>query len=184
MGRAGFRSQQVLLITNLMDTQRYPADALSALFLCRWDMELSLRHLKTTLQMEHLSCKSPGAVERELRMHLLVHNLVRRLMLDCARHHFIPIPRISFAGALAGARRIAEALLQARTQKMRRQLYKQLLLHIARDALPDRPGRREPRALKRRPKPYPFLTCHPIATISLNPGIPIAAHPQENRSLN
>lgn len=160
MGRAGFRSQQVLLITNLMDTQRYPTDALSALFLRRWDMELSLRHLKTTLQMEHLSCKSPGAVERELRMHLLVHNLVRRLMLDCARHHFIPIPRISFAGALAGARRIAEALLQARTQKMRRQLYKQLLLHIARDALPDRPGRREPRALKRRPKPYPFLTCH------------------------
>ena len=67
---------------------------------------------------------------------------------------------------------------------MRRQLYKQLLLHIARDALPDRPGRREPRALKRRPKPYPFLTCHPIATISLNPGIPIAAHPQGERSLN
>lgn len=160
MGRPGFRSQQVLLITNLMDIQRYPAEALSALYLRRWDMELSLRHLKTTLQMEHLSCKSPGAVERELRMHLLVHNLVRRLMLDSARHHHVAIPRLSFSGTLAGARRTAEALLQAGTQKLRRQLYEQLLLHIARDGVPDRPGRREPRAIKRRPKPYPLITCH------------------------
>jgi len=160
LGRAGFRSQQILLITTLRDQERYPVEALAALYLRRWDMELSLRHLKTTLQMEHLSCRSPQTVERELRLHLLVHNLVRRLMLESARTHRIALPRVSFAGALAGARRTAEALLQARTQKLRRQLFDQLIKSMAHDAVPERPGRREPRALKRRPKPFPVLTSH------------------------
>jgi len=159
-GRPGFRTQEVLLITNLRDRQLYPVEALSALYLRRWEMELSFRHLKTTLQMEHLSCLKPPTVQRELWMHLTVHNLVRRLMQDSARHHFVSLPRLSFAGALAGARRTAEALLQVRTRRHRRKLYDQLLHDIAEDALRERPGRREPRAVKRRPKPYPLLTCH------------------------
>jgi hypothetical protein len=90
--RPGFRTEEVLVVTTLRDRQRYPADALSQLFLRRWEMELSLRHLKTTLQMEHLSCRNPDTVERELRMHLLVHNLVRRLMLESARRYAVPSP--------------------------------------------------------------------------------------------
>jgi len=123
-------------------------------------MELTLRNLKTTLQMEHLSCKNPENLEREIRLHFLMHNLVRRLMLEASRRHGVPLERVSFAGSLAAARRYAEALLQARTQRARRQLYEELLRVLAEDLLPLRPGRREPRALKRRPKPYPRLTCH------------------------
>ena len=52
-------------------------------------------------------------LERELRMHILVHNLVRRLMLEAARRHGVALERISFAGALAAARRHSEALAQA-----------------------------------------------------------------------
>ena len=81
----GFRTRQVTLVTTLLDPVQYPLAALSALYRRRWEMELTLRHLKTTLQMEHLSCKNPGNVERELRMHLLVHNLVRRLMLEAGQ---------------------------------------------------------------------------------------------------
>jgi hypothetical protein len=158
--RPGFRTEQLLVVTTLLDRERYPAEALSQLFLRRWEMELSLRHLKTTLQMDHLSCKNPLTVERELRMHLLVHNLVRRLMLESARRHGVSRQRVSFAGALAGARRAGEALLQARTQRLRRRLFEDLLEYIATDLVPDRPGRREPRAIKRRPKPYPRLTSH------------------------
>ena len=62
-------------MTTLLDRHQYSAQALGMLYRRRWDMELTLRHLKTTLQMEHLSCKTPENVERELRMHLLVHNL-------------------------------------------------------------------------------------------------------------
>jgi len=156
----GFRTREVILVTTLLDPVKYPAEALGALYRRRWEMELSLRHLKTTLQMEHLSCKRPQHVERELRMHLLMHNLVRRLMLEAARRHRVSLSRISFAGALAAARRYGEAMLQARCRRQRRRLFDQLLGVLARDEVPDRPGRREPRAVKRRPKPYPLLTCH------------------------
>jgi hypothetical protein len=160
MALPGFRTREVILVTTLLDNLKYPAEALGELYLRRWDMELTLRHLKTTLQMEHLSCKNPDHIERELRMHLLVHNLGRRLMLEAARRARVPLDRVSFAGALALARRYGEALLQARTQRARRQLIQELYRVLASDLVPDRPGRREPRALKRRPKPFALLTDH------------------------
>ena len=156
----GLRTRKVILVTTLLDRDRYPLASLGELFLRRWEMELSLRDLKITLQMDQLSCKNPANVERELRQHILMHNLVRRLMLESARRHGVPRNRLSFAGALAGARRLAEALAQTRSSRLRRQLFADLLKQLALDALPDRPGRREPRAVKRRPKPYPRLTCH------------------------
>jgi len=156
----GFRTQKVVLVTTLLDSIAYPPAALSVLYLRRWEMELTLRHLKTTLQMEHFSCLTPENIERELRLHLLVHNLVRRLMLHAARRHGVPLVRVSFAGALAAARRTAEALIQARTQRQRRKLMEELFRVLAADLVPKRPGRREPRAVKRRPKPYPRLMRH------------------------
>jgi hypothetical protein len=156
----GFRTRQVILVTTLTDPIKYPPQALGQLYLRRWEMELTLRHLKTTLQMEHLSCKNPANIERELRMHLLIYNLVRRLMLESARRHRISLDRISFAGALATARRYGEAMLQEPTQRMRRTLFEEMLRVLAKDTIPFRPGRREPRAVKRRPKPYPRLMRH------------------------
>ena len=153
----GFRTRQVILVTTLLDRERYPLQALSALYLRRWEMELTLRHLKGTLQLDHLSCKTPENLQREIRLHLLVHNLVRRVMLEAARRHRAPLNRLSFAGALAACRRCGEALLQARSRRQRQELLDELFRGIAADLLPDRPGRREPRAVKRRPKPYPLL---------------------------
>jgi hypothetical protein len=156
----GFRTRQVTLVTTLLDSEKYPPQALSQLYFRRWTMELSLRNLKTTLQMDQLSCKNPANLEREIRMHFMVHNLVRRLMLETARRHGVPLERVSFAGSLAAARRYGEALLQTRSQRQRRQLMEELFVILASDLVPERPGRREPRALKRRPKPYPLLTRH------------------------
>jgi hypothetical protein len=156
----GFRTRQILLVTTLLDRQRYPLPALSALYLRRWEMELTLRQLKVTLQMDQLSCKTPANLAREIRLHLLAHNLTRRVMLEAARRHRAPLGRLSFAGALAACRRGGEALLQARSQRQRRELFDELLGDIAADLVPHRPGRREPRAVKRRPKPYPRLMCH------------------------
>jgi hypothetical protein len=160
MGLPGFRTRQVILVTTLLDPVKYTAEALGKLYLRRWWMELTLRHLKTTLQMEHLSCKNPENIERELRMHLLVHNLGRRLMLEAARRARVPLDRISFAGALALMRRYGEALLRARTKRQRQKLIDELYRVLASDLNPDRPGRREPRAIKRRPKPFPLLRNH------------------------
>ncbi|MBP7944822.1 MAG: transposase, partial [Verrucomicrobia bacterium] len=103
----------------MLDRDAYPVHALSKLYLRRWEMELTMRHLKVTLQMDHLSCKTPENLEREIRLHLLMHNLMRRLMLEAARGHRASLNRLSFAGALAAARRCGEALLQARSQRQR-----------------------------------------------------------------
>ena len=112
----GFRTRQVILVTTLLDSDKYPPEALSQLYFRRWAMELTLRNIKITLQMDQLSCKNPQNLEREIRMHFLVHNLVRRLMLEAARRHGVPLERVSFAGSLATARRYGEALLQVRSQ--------------------------------------------------------------------
>jgi hypothetical protein len=156
----GFRTRQIILVTTLLDSSKFPPAKLGQLYYRRWVMELTLRNLKITLQMDQLSCKNPKNLEREIRMHFLVHNLVRRLMLEASRRHSVALDRLSFAGSLAAARRYSEALLQVRSRAGRRQLCEQLLGVLARDVVPDRPGRREPRAVKRRPKPYPRLMCH------------------------
>jgi hypothetical protein len=156
----GFRTKQVTLVTTLLDPVQYPPEALSRLYYRRWAMELTLRNIKITLQMDHLSCKTPGNLDREIRLHFLVHNLVRCLMLEAARRHNVPLERVSFAGSLAAARRYSEALLQARSEARRTELRKELLRVLAADLVPHRPGRREPRAVKRRPKPYPRLMRH------------------------
>lgn len=156
----GFRTRQVLLVTTLLDSAQYPPEALSQLYFRRWAMELTLRNIKITLQMDQLSCKNPQNLEREIRMHFFVHNLVRRLMLESARRHRVSLERVSFAGSLAAARRYGEALLQARSQRQRQRLMQELFAALAADLVPDRPGRREPRAVKRRPKPYPRLMNH------------------------
>lgn len=156
----GFRTQKVVLVTTLLDSANFPPAALSQLYYRRWAMELTLRNIKITLQMDHLSCKTPENLDREICFHFLMHNLVRRLMLEAARRHHVPLERVSFAGSLATARRFSEALLQARTQRSRRQLCAELFRVLADDLVPDRPGRREPRAVKRRPKPYPRLMRH------------------------
>src|SRR5260221_2856588 len=156
----GFRTRQIILVTTLLDSLKYPPSALGQLYYRRWAMELTLRNLKTTLKMEHLSCKTPKNLEREIRLHFLMHNLTRRLMLEASRRYGVPLERVSFAGSLAATRRYAEALLQARSQRRRLELYEELLRVLAEDLVPLRPGRREPRALKARPKPFPSLTCH------------------------
>ena len=156
----GFRTRRIVLATTSLDADPFPPAALRTLYRRRWTMELTLRNIKGALQMDHLSCLNPSNLEREIRFHFLIHNLVRRLMLEAARQYHVQLERISFAGSLAGARRFAEAMLQARSKKQRALLWAELLRAIACDLVPDRPGRREPRAVKRRPKPYPRLMRH------------------------
>jgi hypothetical protein len=156
----GLRTRSVILVTTLLDPEAYPPHALAKLYLRRWLMELSFRHLKTTLQMDHLSCLSPETVERELRMHLLVHNLARRLALEAVNRHGGDLERISFAGTLALMHGYGDAMSGARSQSKRQELLDDFYRRLAGQQVPLRPGRREPRAVKRRPKPYPLLTCH------------------------
>ena len=122
-------------------------------------MELCFRDLKTTLGMECLRCQSPAMVHKELLTYLVAHNLIRCVMAESASIHEVSIDRISFKGSLDAVRQFSAGLAQARSRKVRGELYERLLAILAEELVPHRPGRREPRAVKHRPKPYPLLNC-------------------------
>lgn len=153
----GFRAQSVTLVTTLIDAQVYPALELARLYARRWRIELWFRDIKTSMGMEALRCKRPRMVHKELEMFLIAYNLIRALMVEAAALHEVPVDRISFKGTVDASRQYSIAIAQARSKKKQRELVSELLKVIALDRVPDRPARREPRAVKRRPKPYPLL---------------------------
>jgi hypothetical protein len=138
--RPGFRVRQVKLVTTLLDPQRYPAQRLAEAYGLRWSIETSFGHLKTTMKMDVLRCRTVRGVLKELAMFLLVYNLVRMTMREAGRRQGVSPDRISFADALRW-------LATARPG----------------DKLPalvvnsPRHGRAEPRVRKRRPKTYPLM---------------------------
>src|SRR5688572_14384205 len=153
----GFRTQAVTLVTTLWDAKRYPAEALAELYLRRWRMELWLRDLKITMAMDMLRTQTPARVRAELAMFLVGYHLIRTVMFDAAKVGEVRLEQVSFKSALmrfglwcAGLRRstrIGVWLLG----------YEAMLSDLARDLNPDRPGRYEPRVVKRRPKPFPRM---------------------------
>lgn len=155
-----FRTKTLWIVTTLLDAQQYPATAICDLYLQRWQMELSFRDLKTTMSMESLRCRSPNMIEKELRVFLIAYNCVRALMAEAAIMNALPRQRISFKGTVDALRSFTPVMLRTVSKRSRARLHSRLLEILAADALPARPGRSEPRAVKKRPKPYPLLTKH------------------------
>ena len=153
----GLRARGITLVTTLLDPNDYPAQELIAMYARRWRLELCLRDLKTTLGMEQLRCKSPAMAEKELLAYLVAHNLIRCLIAEAVARYQVDLQRVSFKGSIDALRQYSDAIAKAPNQKMRRQLWEDLLLNLARDLVRYRPNRQEPRAVKRRPKPYPLL---------------------------
>lgn len=154
----GFRFRPITLVTTLLDAQLYPADAIIALYARRWRLELCFRDLKTMMGMESLRCKSPEMAQKELLAYSIAHNLVRCVMAEAAARHEAALDRIGFKGTVDSLRQYSAAIAQARNEKKRRELGEDLWHNLATDLVPWRPGREEPRAVKKRPKPYPLLT--------------------------
>jgi len=154
----GFRTKTVTLVTTLSDADAYPAQELAELYLRRWRIELWWRHLKTSLGMEVLRCQTPAMVLKELEMYLTAYNFIRCLMAESAALHDRSLEQISFKGSVDAVRQYSPLIAQAPSRKKQQRLIQQLLKVLALDLVPKRPGRREPRAVKRRPKPYPLLT--------------------------
>lgn len=151
------RKQRVTLVTTLLDPVAYPAEKLIALYARRWNLELALRHVKTTMGMEQLRCKTPEMAEKEVLAYLVAYNLVRCLMAEAVALAGVEMERVSFKGTVDAARQYSAEIRAAKSKKKRQELWDDLVANIVRDLVPLRPGRKEPRAVKRRPKPYPLL---------------------------
>lgn len=152
----GFRTQQVSLITTLLDKKDYPTLELVRLYDFRWDVEVNLKHLKTTLGMDILRCKTPQMVRKELYVYLLAYNLLRTLMWQAGTTYGVPPVRLSLQGTRHHLDNFTPLLLDYSGAK-HHQIYQTLLKIIVHQPVPERPGRSTQRVRKRRPKAYPSM---------------------------
>jgi hypothetical protein len=139
----GYRTQKVVLITTLLDAQTYPVRELASRYGERWQVETCFRHLKQTMRMDVLKCRTVDGVGKEVWMYAIIYNLVRAMMVEAGLRQGVPPDRISFIDVLRwlAHRREGEPMPRLAVN-------------------PHRPGRHQPRVVKRRPKQYPLLT-HP-----------------------
>ena len=163
---AGFRTQSLVVVTTLTDAEETPRDALADLYRQRWLVELDIRSIKSMLSLDVLRCKTPQMVRKELYTGLLAYNLIRQTMLQAALAADVSPRSLSFTAAM---QTLAAAGMVAAIDVGDLSLLIQMKLeHIASHRVGHRPGRIEPRAIKRRPKPHKLLTePRPIARARL-----------------
>jgi hypothetical protein len=151
-----FSVRGMVYVTTLLDAKKYPKTAIATFYQQRWHMELDIRAIKTHMGMELLRCKTPEMVEKEIAVHMLAYNIIRGNLAQAAILHN-KIPRqLSFRSAV-------QLVLQATKQLI---VLKGILLNnvmqalfkaIASTPVGLQKRKNQPRAIKRRPKPYPLL---------------------------
>lgn len=152
----GFRTQQFVVVTTLLDATCCPSEELAKLYRQRWLVELDIRTIKSTLKLDVLRCKTPAMAHKELRAGLLAYNLIRQSMLQAALAANRSPRELSFTAAL---QMIAAAWMVAVIAREHCALLVELRLdHLASHRIGHRPNRLEPRAIKRRPKSQTLLT--------------------------
>ena len=141
-----------ILVTTMLNPRTVRKGELSKLYERRWNVELDIRNLKTTLGMDVLSCQTPQMNEKEMWVYLLAYNLIRMLMAQSARSEGLHPRDLSFKHAV-------QIWTEWTSQHVGSSPQQNALLFrlIAQVRVGNRPGRTEPRARKRRPKPYPWL---------------------------
>jgi hypothetical protein len=156
----GFRTKAIVVVTTLLDPQQTTKEDLATLYRARWNNELDLRTIKSTMQMADLRCKTPESVRKEIWTHALAYNLIRTVMAQAAAAHDLEPRSISFKGALQTLEAFQPRLEQAAGDDRGPglELYQHLLRAIASHRVGDRPDRFEPRAKKRRRDHFAWLT--------------------------
>ena len=155
----GFRVQSFYIVTTLTDAESYSAADIADLYYQRWDVELFFRDIKTTMGMDILRCQTPAMVRKEILMHLIVYNSIRLLMLNAAKQAGVLPRRISFKASVQALRQWEPVLNRDDLEARERQRLMVLLREaIAATMVLSRPGRKEPRCLKRRKKNFQLMT--------------------------
>jgi len=152
----GCRTEEIVIATTLIDANCYPKDAITDLYHKRWHVEPDILALKQSLGMDHLRCKSPFMIEKELWVHFLGYNLVRKASCQAAQLGEVHPRDVSFTATkqLINAGRVQMTQASASERAAQALL---LLRKLAKARVGNRPDRSEPRAVKRRPKSYKYL---------------------------
>lgn len=154
INRPGFRAESQVLATTFLKPKITTKQELMELYGRRWCVELDLRSIKQTMHMDILRGKTPEMVRKEIWAHLLAYNLIRKVMAQAASVYNKTPRQLSFKLALQTVESFRQANLFCESRK---DCYDQILKAIASKTVGNRPGRREPRRVKRRPKPFARL---------------------------
>ena len=141
-----------VLVTTMICPKTASKGELKALYKQRWSVELDIRHIKETMGMNILSCKTPDMALKEIWVYLLAYNLIRLLMAQAAFTANIIPRKISFKHCLQ-----LWLLWSQKADTSNDEALYALCALMAQQRVGNRPGRIEPRAVKRRPKAYPLL---------------------------
>ena len=150
----GCRTKSITIVSTLVDAEQYSKEDIAELYGFRWNVEIDILHIKQTLNLDHLRCKTPEMVRKEFWTTLLAYNLIRRIICAAATEHGQLPRRISFTRTcttiLTAWSTLSLGLYSPKALKL-------LLKQIASLKTPLRPGRIEPRVLKRRRHRYPLM---------------------------
>ena len=143
-------------VTTFLDAKQYPKQDLAKIYCRRWDIELNLRSIKSIMGMDMLSCKTPEMVRKEIGIHFLAYNCIRLIIAEaCVKHDALPW-QVSFKGTVQLIDEFMPHFLSSNDEKSSK-LYSEMLKLIVKNKVGNRPGRVEPRVLKKRPKPFPIM---------------------------
>jgi len=149
----------LVVVTDLLDDKQHSGRELGDLYTRRWKIEEKLRDVKTTMGMELFAVKSPEMAHKTMLMMMIAYNLLRVLMQSAASDVEVSNERVSFKGALDLITSCSEHFKMMLKSIQKRTAYRASIVEILATKILDlRPGRNEPRAIKRRPKSYQMLT--------------------------
>jgi hypothetical protein len=151
-----FKVNGKIYVTTLLEYKKYHKKELAKIYELRWQLEINLKSIKETMNMDMLSCKTPEMVKKEIGIHFLAYNFIRIIMAEaCDRHNAIP-NEVSFKGTVQLLNRFMPHFINS-NNKQNKTMYAELLKYIVKNKIGNRPGRIEPRRVKRRPKPFDIL---------------------------
>ena len=78
----GIRIRHIRVVTTLLDA---PAKVLAQLYMRRWEIELSIDDIKTTMGMDFIRARSPAMAVKMGTMYAKAYNLIRLLRQQAAR---------------------------------------------------------------------------------------------------
>lgn len=151
-----FKVNGNVYVTTLLDNNKFHKKELSKIYELRWQVEINLRNIKETMDMDVLSCKTPEMVRKEIGIHFLAYNFIRIIMAEaCVQYDAIP-HRVSFKGTVQLLNKFIPHFINS-SKVQNKMLYSELLKNVVKNKVGNRPGRVEPRAVKKRPKPFNML---------------------------
>jgi len=151
-----FKVEGSVYVTTFLTVRHYHKHELAKIYKLRWHIEINLRSIKSTMNMDMLSCKSPEMVRKEIGIHFLAYNMIRIIIAEACQREGLNPREISFKGTVQLLNSFMPHFVNGSTKHNGR-MYTRMLSLIIKNKIGNRPGRVEPRAIKQRQKPFKTL---------------------------